>query len=109
MPRCPPAPAATPLRCPLPALRCARGFPRPRSAALSPPRLNPSHSRKTLRNSRLVSQKDDVHVCIMCLRAIMNYQVGVGGIRGDPPGAAPGSPAPAVAAPGRDRLWVPWF
>ncbi|XP_032934778.1 formin-like protein 1 isoform X6 [Catharus ustulatus] len=39
-------------------------------------RLNPSHSRKTLRNSRLVSQKDDVHVCIMCLRAIMNYQSG---------------------------------
>uniref|UniRef100_A0A8C8BD35 Formin like 1 n=1 Tax=Otus sunia TaxID=257818 RepID=A0A8C8BD35_9STRI len=40
------------------------------------PRLNPSHSRKALRNSRLVSQKDDVHVCIMCLRAIMNYQSG---------------------------------
>ncbi|XP_026720425.1 formin-like protein 1 [Athene cunicularia] len=39
-------------------------------------RLNPSHSRKALRNSRLVSQKDDVHVCIMCLRAIMNYQSG---------------------------------
>ncbi|XP_075913628.1 formin-like protein 2 isoform X2 [Petromyzon marinus] len=33
-------------------------------------------SRKTLKNSRLVSQKDDVHVCIMCLRAIMNYQYG---------------------------------
>lgn len=30
---------------------------------------------KTIKNSRLVSQKDDVHVCIMCLRAIMNYQV----------------------------------
>uniref|UniRef100_A0A670YX14 Formin like 1 n=1 Tax=Pseudonaja textilis TaxID=8673 RepID=A0A670YX14_PSETE len=29
-----------------------------------------------LRNSRIVSQKDDVHVCIMCLRAIMNYQSG---------------------------------
>uniref|UniRef100_A0A8C3QCH4 Uncharacterized protein n=1 Tax=Geospiza parvula TaxID=87175 RepID=A0A8C3QCH4_GEOPR len=42
----------------------------------SSPTLNPSHSRKTLRNSRLVSQKDDVHVCIMCLRAIMNYQSG---------------------------------
>ncbi|XP_061873899.1 formin-like protein 1 isoform X2 [Colius striatus] len=39
-------------------------------------RLNPSHSRKALRNSRLVSQKDDVHLCIMCLRAIMNYQSG---------------------------------
>nr|XP_033773838.1 formin-like protein 1 isoform X1 [Geotrypetes seraphini] len=35
-----------------------------------------SHSRKALRNSRIVSQKDDVHVCIMCLRAIMNYQSG---------------------------------
>uniref|UniRef100_A0A8C8SRR4 Formin like 1 n=1 Tax=Pelusios castaneus TaxID=367368 RepID=A0A8C8SRR4_9SAUR len=33
-------------------------------------------SRKALRNSRIVSQKDDVHVCIMCLRAIMNYQSG---------------------------------
>lgn len=32
-------------------------------------------SSKTIKNSRLVSQKDDVHVCIMCLRAIMNYQV----------------------------------
>uniref|UniRef100_A0A670IYD8 Formin like 1 n=1 Tax=Podarcis muralis TaxID=64176 RepID=A0A670IYD8_PODMU len=38
-------------------------------------RLNLAHSRKALRNSRIVSQKDDVHVCIMCLRAIMNYQV----------------------------------
>lgn len=42
----------------------------------TPHRLTPGHSRKTLRNSRIVSQKDDVHVCIMCLRAIMNYQVG---------------------------------
>ncbi|XP_038241594.1 formin-like protein 1 isoform X8 [Dermochelys coriacea] len=39
-------------------------------------RLNPVHSRKALRNSRIISQKDDVHVCIMCLRAIMNYQSG---------------------------------
>ncbi|XP_059397481.1 formin-like protein 3 isoform X5 [Carassius carassius] len=31
---------------------------------------------KTIKNSRVVSQKDDVHVCIMCLRAIMNYQYG---------------------------------
>nr|XP_020653646.1 formin-like protein 1 isoform X3 [Pogona vitticeps] len=38
--------------------------------------FNPAHSRKALRNSRIVSQKDDVHVCIMCLRAIMNYQSG---------------------------------
>uniref|UniRef100_A0AAY3ZUL7 Formin-like 1a n=1 Tax=Denticeps clupeoides TaxID=299321 RepID=A0AAY3ZUL7_9TELE len=29
-----------------------------------------------LRNSRIVSLKDDAHVCIMCLRAIMNYQYG---------------------------------
>lgn len=42
----------------------------------NPPRMTPAHNRKTLRNSRIVSQKDDVHVCIMCLRAIMNYQVG---------------------------------
>ncbi|XP_012887479.1 PREDICTED: formin-like protein 1 isoform X1 [Dipodomys ordii] len=40
------------------------------------PRMTPTHSRKALRNSRIVSQKDDVHVCIMCLRAIMNYQSG---------------------------------
>uniref|UniRef100_A0A8C3FP64 Formin like 1 n=1 Tax=Chrysemys picta bellii TaxID=8478 RepID=A0A8C3FP64_CHRPI len=32
--------------------------------------------RKALRNSRIISQKDDVHLCIMCLRAIMNYQSG---------------------------------
>uniref|UniRef100_A0AAQ5XEE9 Formin-like 1a n=1 Tax=Amphiprion ocellaris TaxID=80972 RepID=A0AAQ5XEE9_AMPOC len=32
--------------------------------------------RKALRSSRVVSQKDDVHLCIMCLRAIMNYQSG---------------------------------
>nr|XP_015217577.1 PREDICTED: formin-like protein 1 isoform X5 [Lepisosteus oculatus] len=38
--------------------------------------FNSLHSRKALRNSRIVSQKDDVHVCIMCLRAIMNYQSG---------------------------------
>uniref|UniRef100_A0A4W6G0N1 Formin-like 2b n=1 Tax=Lates calcarifer TaxID=8187 RepID=A0A4W6G0N1_LATCA len=30
----------------------------------------------SLCNSRLVCKKDDVHVCIMCLRAIMNYQYG---------------------------------
>ncbi|XP_035514262.1 formin-like protein 1 [Morone saxatilis] len=32
--------------------------------------------RKALRSSRVVSQTDDVHLCIMCLRAIMNYQSG---------------------------------
>uniref|UniRef100_A0A3P8XS13 Formin-like 1a n=1 Tax=Esox lucius TaxID=8010 RepID=A0A3P8XS13_ESOLU len=40
------------------------------------PRFNSLHNRKALRNSRLVGQKDDVHLCIMCLRAIMNYQSG---------------------------------
>lgn len=34
-----------------------------------------AQSRKTQKISRLASQRDDVHVCIMCLRAIMNYQV----------------------------------
>ncbi|GLD74249.1 formin-like protein 2, partial [Lates japonicus] len=39
-------------------------------------RCNTLPSRRTLKNSRLVCKKDDVHVCIMCLRAIMNYQYG---------------------------------
>uniref|UniRef100_A0A8C9VWB9 Formin-like 3 n=1 Tax=Scleropages formosus TaxID=113540 RepID=A0A8C9VWB9_SCLFO len=30
---------------------------------------------KAAKSSQLLSQKDDVHVCIMCLRAVMNYQV----------------------------------
>lgn len=38
-------------------------------------RSNTLPSRRTLKNSRLVCKKDDVHVCIMCLRAVMNYQV----------------------------------
>uniref|UniRef100_A0AAR2LPY4 Formin-like 1a n=1 Tax=Pygocentrus nattereri TaxID=42514 RepID=A0AAR2LPY4_PYGNA len=37
---------------------------------------NLAHHRKSLKNARLASQRDDVHVCIMCLRAIMNYQSG---------------------------------
>ncbi|EMP31227.1 Formin-like protein 3 [Chelonia mydas] len=45
-----------------------------RSARPSALRCSTLPSRKALKNSRLVSQKDDVHVCIMCLRAIMNYQ-----------------------------------
>ncbi|XP_006887849.1 PREDICTED: formin-like protein 3-like [Elephantulus edwardii] len=32
--------------------------------------------RRALKNSRLVSQKEDVHVCILCLGAIMSYQYG---------------------------------
>uniref|UniRef100_A0AAY3ZTL2 Uncharacterized protein n=1 Tax=Denticeps clupeoides TaxID=299321 RepID=A0AAY3ZTL2_9TELE len=38
--------------------------------------INSVYHRKALRNSRIVSLKDDAHVCIMCLRAIMNYQYG---------------------------------
>ncbi|CAI9581952.1 unnamed protein product, partial [Staurois parvus] len=34
------------------------------------------YNRATMRNSRHANMKDDVHVCIMCLRAIMNYQSG---------------------------------
>ncbi|XP_071967305.1 formin-like protein 1 isoform X2 [Engystomops pustulosus] len=32
--------------------------------------------RATIRNSKHPNMTDDVHVCIMCLRAIMNYQLG---------------------------------
>uniref|UniRef100_A0A1D5RJ06 Formin like 3 n=1 Tax=Macaca mulatta TaxID=9544 RepID=A0A1D5RJ06_MACMU len=47
-------------------------------SALSAPFTNSlaRSARQALKNSRLVSQKDDVHVCILCLRAIMNYQYG---------------------------------
>ncbi|XP_072350183.1 formin-like protein 3 isoform X2 [Scyliorhinus torazame] len=47
-----------------------------RSARQSILRYNTLPDRKLLKNSRIVSQKDDVHVCIMCLRAVMNYQYG---------------------------------
>ncbi|KAK1898496.1 Formin-like protein 3 [Dissostichus eleginoides] len=47
-----------------------------RSARQSVLRYGTVSTSKTIKNSRLVSQKDDVHVCIMCLRAIMNYQYG---------------------------------
>ncbi|XP_062848781.1 formin-like protein 1 [Trichomycterus rosablanca] len=39
-------------------------------------RLNSLHNRKTQKNSHLLSQRDHLHLCIMCLRAIMNYQSG---------------------------------
>ncbi|RXN03451.1 formin 1 [Labeo rohita] len=39
-------------------------------------RISNLASRKTMRNARLATQRDDVHLCIMCLRAIMNYQSG---------------------------------
>uniref|UniRef100_A0A8C8IZC2 Formin-like 3 n=1 Tax=Oncorhynchus tshawytscha TaxID=74940 RepID=A0A8C8IZC2_ONCTS len=51
-----------------------------RSARQSVLRYGTAPNSKTIKNSRLVSQKDDVHVCIMCLRAIMNYQVLTGDI-----------------------------
>uniref|UniRef100_A0A674EJR2 Formin-like 3 n=1 Tax=Salmo trutta TaxID=8032 RepID=A0A674EJR2_SALTR len=51
-----------------------------RSARQSVLRYGTAPNSKTIKNSRLVSQKDDVHVCIMCLRAIMNYQVLTGEI-----------------------------
>ncbi|XP_064354594.1 formin-like protein 3 isoform X1 [Dromaius novaehollandiae] len=47
-----------------------------RAARPSALRYGTLPSRKALKNARLVSQKDDVHLCIMCLRAIMNYQYG---------------------------------
>ncbi|XP_060793415.1 formin-like protein 3 isoform X2 [Neoarius graeffei] len=47
-----------------------------RSVRHSVPRYSSAANSKTIKNSRIVSQKDDVHVCIMCLRAIMNYQYG---------------------------------
>ncbi|KAI1892260.1 hypothetical protein AGOR_G00131520 [Albula goreensis] len=47
-----------------------------RSARQTVLRYNTMTNSKTIKNSRLVSQKDDVHVCIMCLRAVMNYQYG---------------------------------
>uniref|UniRef100_A0A8C0BY99 Formin like 2 n=1 Tax=Buteo japonicus TaxID=224669 RepID=A0A8C0BY99_9AVES len=53
-----------------------RGSNLPSPVALFVCRYNTLPSRRTLKNSRLVSKKDDVHVCIMCLRAIMNYQYG---------------------------------
>ena len=72
-----------------------------------PPRLTPAHSRKTLRNSRIVSQKDDVHVCIMCLRAIMNYQVGQWGQGTGGPGELGLSSLGAVYAAEVQGLTVP--
>ncbi|KAB0390776.1 hypothetical protein E2I00_011197, partial [Balaenoptera physalus] len=70
-------------------------LPQPKSRHLTI-KLTPAHSRKALRNSRIVSQKDDVHVCIMCLRAIMNYQPGPHPplLRGLP--VRKGQPAPSL-------------
>ncbi|XP_037544693.1 formin-like protein 1 [Nematolebias whitei] len=39
-------------------------------------RISATLSHKMHKKSHLSQQRDDVHVCIMCLRAIMNYQSG---------------------------------
>ncbi|XP_050954663.1 formin-like protein 1 isoform X1 [Labeo rohita] len=41
-------------------------------------------TRKALRYSRLLSQKNHLHLCIMCLRAIMNYQLGFNQVMAHP-------------------------
>ncbi|XP_067291417.1 formin-like protein 1 [Pseudorasbora parva] len=50
----------------------------------SPRSGRPFASRKTLRYSRLLSQKNHLHLCIMCLRAIMNYQLGFNQVMAHP-------------------------
>ncbi|XP_052398069.1 formin-like protein 1 [Carassius gibelio] len=41
-------------------------------------------TRKSLRYSCLLSQKNHLHLCIMCLRAIMNYQLGFNQVMSHP-------------------------
>ncbi|XP_051737640.1 formin-like protein 1 isoform X2 [Ctenopharyngodon idella] len=41
-------------------------------------------TRKALRYSRLLSQKNHLHLCILCLRAIMNYQLGFNQVMAHP-------------------------
>uniref|UniRef100_A0A8D3C262 Formin-like 1a n=1 Tax=Scophthalmus maximus TaxID=52904 RepID=A0A8D3C262_SCOMX len=55
-----------------------RGKPAERSLEDLTKSSSSSHSHGMTRAARAltVSQRDDVHVCIMCLRAIMNYQSG---------------------------------
>ncbi|XP_055038174.2 formin-like protein 1 isoform X2 [Misgurnus anguillicaudatus] len=50
----------------------------------SPRSGRPFTSRKALRYSRLLSQKNHLHLCIMCLRAIMNYQLGFNQVMAHP-------------------------
>uniref|UniRef100_A0AAR2KI68 Formin-like 1a n=1 Tax=Pygocentrus nattereri TaxID=42514 RepID=A0AAR2KI68_PYGNA len=56
------------------------------SSATNSPTHNSSRSNRsfTSRNSRLLSQKDHLHLCIMCLRAIMNYQSGFNQVMSHP-------------------------
>lgn len=58
-----------------PAVWMVVSTPKPFTNSHLSPRYSTLPGRRALKNSRLVSQKDDVHVCILCLRAIMNYQV----------------------------------
>ncbi|KAG1944371.1 formin-like protein [Pimephales promelas] len=41
-------------------------------------------ARKALRYSRLLGQKNHLHLCIMCLRTIMNYQLGFNQVMAHP-------------------------
>ncbi|KAK7118699.1 hypothetical protein R3I94_022257 [Phoxinus phoxinus] len=41
-------------------------------------------ARKALRYSRLLSQKNHLHLCIMCIRTIMNYQLGFNQVMAHP-------------------------
>ncbi|XP_058620590.1 formin-like protein 1 [Onychostoma macrolepis] len=50
----------------------------------SPRSGRPFTTRKALRYSRLLSQKNHLHLCIMCLRAIMNYQLGFNQVMAHP-------------------------
>ncbi|XP_043082984.1 formin-like protein 1 [Puntigrus tetrazona] len=50
----------------------------------SPRSGRPFTTRRALRYSRLLSQKNHLHLCIMCLRAIMNYQLGFNQVMAHP-------------------------
>ncbi|XP_016380552.1 formin-like protein 1 [Sinocyclocheilus rhinocerous] len=50
----------------------------------SPRSGRPFTTRKALRYSSLLSQKNHLHLCIMCLRAIMNYQLGFNQVMAHP-------------------------
>nr|XP_009295890.3 LOW QUALITY PROTEIN: formin-like protein 1 [Danio rerio] len=50
----------------------------------SPRSARPFTTRKALRYSRMLSQNNHLHLCIMCLRAIMNYQLGFNQVTAHP-------------------------
>uniref|UniRef100_A0AAV2LBM3 Formin-like 2b n=1 Tax=Knipowitschia caucasica TaxID=637954 RepID=A0AAV2LBM3_KNICA len=62
--------------CSLPSPSSAPRQPRLSISSALVTRSNTLPSRRTLKNSRIICKKDDLHVCVMCLRAIMNYQYG---------------------------------